>query len=196
MSLPFAIHRKMNNNSFKIAAIILFVAAAAALTALLLPTSTPPDKAATEEEVTSAKTPPKSPGNFDFGSASPVASGSASSVASESAGGSVKSGTGASALSSGSAPVASGKEATMAVIHDAMTTWSAEGVPTLQPLLSSPDKEIRAEAIEAMKQLSVPEAVAALRAQAKETKDPAERKALLDAAEWAALPSLFSPGGN
>jgi len=188
MSLPFAIHRKMNNNSFKIAAIILFVAAAAALTALLLPTSTPPDKAATGEEVTSAKTPPKSPGNFDFGSASSVASGSA--------GGRVESGTGASALSSGSAPVASGKEATMAVIHDAMTTWSAEGVPTLRPLLSSPDKEIRAEAIEAMKQLSVPEAVAALRAQAKETKDPAERKALLDAAEWAALPSLFSPGGN
>ncbi len=93
-------------------------------------------------------------------------------------------------------PTLTPKEQTLATLHDAMVTYSSEGVPTIQPYLSNPDPEIRANAIESMKQLGVPEAAAALRAAAGSAKDPNIKRALEDAAEFVDMPSLFAPAGN
>jgi HEAT repeat protein len=174
----------MNNTTWIIAAVGFLIAATAAVTALLLPAAEQPVEPERPKATASAKAPPRMSSGFgddSLSSSTPKRVSSASET---------------SAFPAPSVAVPTGKEATMSYIQDAMTTWSAEGVPALQPLLSSPDKEIRAEAIEAMKQLSVPEAVTALRQAANQTKDPAERQRLLDAAEWAALPSFFAPSGN
>ncbi len=83
------------------------------------------------------------------------------------------------------------KEQAMAAIDDAMSTYSAQGVPVIQQYLKSPDAELRTEAIEAMKQLGAPEAAVALRAAAREAKSPQERDAMIRAAEFVELPPLF-----
>jgi hypothetical protein len=93
----------------------------------------------------------------------------------------------ASAAAEGLTP----KEQTIETINDAMLTYSAEGVPVLAPLLANPDEEIRAEAIEAMKQLGVPEAAGALRYAASRTSDPEEKATLLEAAEFVETPPLM-----
>ena len=81
------------------------------------------------------------------------------------------------------------KQAVMDRIQEAMSTYSAEGVPVLKPLLTSPDLEIREHAIEAMKQLDAPEAAAALREVANKTTDPRDRQAMLEAADFVDLPA-------
>jgi len=158
-------------------AVLGVVALAAIATLLFMPAASEPSAAPVEETKPAPTSAVKTEANFDFGSA----------VA----------GTAAVTAPNASAPTpegASAKEQTLETIQEAMTTYSAEGVPTLQPMLSNPDPEIRFAAMEAMKQLSVPEAAAALRAAANTRTDPEERKAMLDAAEFAELPSLISPG--
>jgi hypothetical protein len=81
------------------------------------------------------------------------------------------------------------KQAVMDRIQEAISTYSAEGVPVLKPLLTSPDLEIREHAIEAMKQLDAPEAAAALREVANKTTDPRDRQAMLEAADFVDLPA-------
>ena len=81
------------------------------------------------------------------------------------------------------------RQAVIDKIHDAMSTYSSEGVSVIQPFLTSPDSEIREHAIEAMKQLDAPEAAAALRAAAYKANDPRDRQAMLDAADFVELPA-------
>jgi hypothetical protein len=92
-----------------------------------------------------------------------------------------------------SAPESNGpygeKQVVMDRIQEAISTYSAEGVPILKPLLLSPDLEIREQAIEGMKQLDAPEAAAALREAAKKVTDPRDRQAMLEAAEFVDLPA-------
>jgi hypothetical protein len=87
------------------------------------------------------------------------------------------------------------KAATLANINEAMSTYSAAGVPVLQPLLTSRDPDIREEAIDAMSQLGVPEAAAALRQAARQASNPRERAELLEAAEFAESPSMLETHG-
>ena len=94
------------------------------------------------------------------------------------------------------AQVMTPKEQAMTTLHDAMVTYSAEGVPAIQPMLSNKDPEIRATAIESMKQLGVPEAAAALRAAAQQTSDAGTKAAMIEAAEFVEMPSAFVPQGN
>lgn len=86
---------------------------------------------------------------------------------------------------------ASPKEAAIEQIVQGKVTYSAEGVPVIQPFLNNPDEEIRLEAIEAMKQLDAPEAAAALREAAKTARNANERAAMLEAAEFVELPSIL-----
>ena len=92
-----------------------------------------------------------------------------------------------------SAPESNGpygeKQMVMDRIQEAISTYSAEGVPILKPLLLSPDLEIREQAIEGMKQLDAPEAAAALREAAKKVTDPRDRQAMLEAADFVDLPA-------
>jgi hypothetical protein len=74
-------------------------------------------------------------------------------------------------------------------IDDSISTYSEEGVDQITPLLASPDPEIREAAIEGMKQLSLPKAAAVLReVAAKGTTSPADRAAMLEAADFIDLP--------
>ena len=81
------------------------------------------------------------------------------------------------------------KQVVMDRIQEAISTYSAEGVPILKPLLLSPDLEIREQAIEGMKQLDAPEAAAALREAAKKVTDPRDRQVMLEAADFVDLPA-------
>jgi len=83
------------------------------------------------------------------------------------------------------------KAAAIQQIVEGKVTYSAEGVPLIQPYLNNPDPEIRLEAIEAMKQLDAPEAAAALRQAAKTARNAEERAAMLEAAEFVELPSIL-----
>jgi HEAT repeat protein len=83
------------------------------------------------------------------------------------------------------------RDAIETTINEAMSTYSAEGVPALKLYLTHPDAAIRTEAIEAMKQIDDPAAAIALRQAAKEEKDSAKRRALLEAADFVELPSLI-----
>jgi hypothetical protein len=82
-------------------------------------------------------------------------------------------------------------QAALEQIIQGKVTYSAEGVPLIQPFLNNPDEEIRMEAIEAMKQLDAPEAAAALRAAARNARNAQDRAAMLEAAEFVELPSLM-----
>jgi HEAT repeat protein len=101
---------------------------------------------------------------------------------------------GVSLVASGDAVVtmtSAQRDAIETTINEAMSTYSAEGVPALEPYLSHPDAAIRSEAIEAMKQIDDPAAAVALRQAAGEEKDSAKRRALLEAADFVELPSLI-----
>jgi hypothetical protein len=75
-------------------------------------------------------------------------------------------------------------------IHDAMVTYSEEGLPVLEGYLANSDKEVRLAAIEAIKQLSVPAGADVLLAAAKKAKTPEEIKEMMEAAEFLKLPRL------
>jgi hypothetical protein len=77
-------------------------------------------------------------------------------------------------------------------IFDAIATQSVSGVATVKPMLRSPDPEVRATAIEGMRQLGFPEAAAALREEAqRSTTRQEDREEMLEAAEFIDLPFLL-----
>ncbi len=81
------------------------------------------------------------------------------------------------------------RDGIMLKIQDAVATYSDEGVAVVEPLLFSPDIDIRESAIEAMKQIGTPGAAESLRTAAnKSTTSPIEKKILLEAAEFIGLP--------
>ncbi len=80
-------------------------------------------------------------------------------------------------------------------INEAMSTYAAQSVPTIQPYLLNPKPEIRDEAIEAMKQIDAPEAAAALRNAAQQTTDKDLRASLEEAAEFVEAPSILELHG-
>lgn len=68
---------------------------------------------------------------------------------------------------------------------------ASPGAPTsLRPMLRSPDREIRLQAVEAFKQLDSPEAAKTLQEEAQRTTDPELREEMLSAAELIALPPI------
>jgi hypothetical protein len=75
-------------------------------------------------------------------------------------------------------------------IHEAMVTYSEEGLPVLEPYLTNSDPEIRSAAIEAIKQLAVPVAAPVLRSAAKNASSPQEEIEMLEAADFLELPRL------
>ena len=76
-------------------------------------------------------------------------------------------------------------------IFEAVSTYSPAGVSRIKPMLQSPDEEIRASAIEGMKQIGLPEAAAALREAAQRgTTRQEDREEMLEAAEFIELPNL------
>jgi len=82
------------------------------------------------------------------------------------------------------------KAATLETINEAMTTYSAEGLPVLRPYLKNPDPEIRAAALEAIVQLGVPEGAQVLREAANSAKTTREQIEMLQGAEFLELPRL------
>jgi hypothetical protein len=174
----------MNKSTLTIFAAIFGVAIIGAFAVLLMPAPPVAQPTATTQETAAAKPQNVSGSNFQFDGSAPATPSTAAAPPE------------APAEAPENAAQEAAKEQTLSVIHDAMTTWSEEGVPVIQPYLSSPDKTIRAAAIESMKQLGVPEAAAALRAAAKKTTNPEERKAMLEAAEFAELPPLIGPAAQ
>jgi hypothetical protein len=76
-------------------------------------------------------------------------------------------------------------------IFEAVSTYSPAGVSRIKPMLQSPDEEIRASAIEGMRQIGLPEAAAALREAAQRgTTRQEDREEMLEAAEFIELPNL------
>jgi hypothetical protein len=89
------------------------------------------------------------------------------------------------------APVAaSPQEVVLTKIDDAIVTYSPEGVDIIAPYLASKDPEIRAAAIEGLKQLGEPEGAARLREVARGITNQRDRKELLDAADFIELPPV------
>jgi hypothetical protein len=75
-------------------------------------------------------------------------------------------------------------------VHDAMVTYSEEGLPVLKAYLTNSDPEVRLAAIEAIEQLAVPSGAEVLQAAAKNAKTAEEAKEMLAAAEFLKLPRL------
>ena len=75
-------------------------------------------------------------------------------------------------------------------VHDAMVTYSEEGLPVLKAYLTNSDPEVRLAAIEAIKQLAVPSGAEVLQAAVKNAKTAEEAKEMLVAAEFLKLPRL------
>ncbi len=82
------------------------------------------------------------------------------------------------------------KEQTLLLIENAMTTYSEEGLPVLEPYLSHADPEIRAAAAEAIIQLAVPAGAGVLRKAAKNSRNPEEQIKLLQGADFLELPRM------
>jgi len=174
----------MNKSTITILAAVFGVAIIGAFAVLLMPAPPVAQPAIAKQEAPAAKPQDPTSSNFQFDGSVPTTPSTATAPPE------------ASAEAAENTAQEAATEQTLSVIHDAMTTWSEEGVPVIQPYLSSPDKQIRAAAIESMKQLGVPEAAAALRAAAKKTTNPDERKAMLDAAEFAESPPLIGPAAQ
>jgi hypothetical protein len=78
------------------------------------------------------------------------------------------------------------------VIFEAITKDPPAGVATIKPMLLSPDDEVRATAIEGMRQLKSPEAAAALREAAMRSSTPqSDREEMLDAIEFIEQPFIL-----
>jgi hypothetical protein len=174
----------MNKSTITIFAALFGVAIIGAFAVLLMPAPPVAQPAVKTKETAAAKPQNVSESNFQFDGSVPATPSTAAAKPE------------AQAEAPEQTAQKAAKEQTLSVIHNAMTTWSEEGVPVIQPYLSSPDREIRVEAIEAMKQLGVPQAAAALRAAAKRTTNPDEREVMLEAAEFAELPPLIGPAAQ
>jgi len=83
----------------------------------------------------------------------------------------------------------SSSETILSVIEDASISYSASELPKIQPYLLHPDPAIRAAALQGMLVLGDAAASPMLRAAAKETTNPREAVALMDAADYLELPS-------
>jgi hypothetical protein len=84
---------------------------------------------------------------------------------------------------------------------DRLSAWSMNNDPqSLSNILgdlASPEKEIRMAAVEAAKQFESTNAIPALKAAAANAEDTEEAIAMLEAADWLALPSVdFRPSGT
>jgi HEAT repeat protein len=91
-------------------------------------------------------------------------------------------------------PAAGGKAAVYAQIHEAMVTYSPEGVKALEPMLADAEPEIREAAINAIIQIGEKSGADALRRAARKTKLPRERMRMLEAADFIELPPIeFEP---
>jgi hypothetical protein len=88
------------------------------------------------------------------------------------------------------AQTSSPAEIVLGKIDDAIVTYSPEGVGVIAPYLSSGDPEIRAAAIEGLKQLDEPEGAKVLRRAAGSSTNPRDKKELLEAAEFIELPPV------
>ena len=106
-----------------------------------------------------------------------------------------------SAISSVHAPVAeppsddprpSPAEADMRRLEDAVTTYSASGLPVVARYLKDPNPELRRAAREGMLQMGLAEAAPLLREAADHMADPREAVLLLDAADFLSLPTVGS----
>jgi hypothetical protein len=75
-------------------------------------------------------------------------------------------------------------------LQDWQANDDAQSLKNILAELTNPEKEVRAAAIEAAIQFGSRDAIPVLKAAAGKTTDPAEKKALLDAAEFIALPSM------
>jgi len=73
-------------------------------------------------------------------------------------------------------------------IWDAAYTFSPAGLKVLAPFLNDPDPAVREAAIEGIEQLASPEGIAVLRSAVPRARSEEERRRLLEAAEWLALP--------
>jgi hypothetical protein len=82
------------------------------------------------------------------------------------------------------------KERIVEQIYEIASTGSPSAPSSLRPMLRSPDREIRLQAVEAFKQLDSPEAVKALQEEAQRTTDPELREEMLSAAELIGLPPI------
>ena len=97
------------------------------------------------------------------------------------------------AASAGEAGNYDAREAKLDEITEVSHTFSAEGLKTLAPMLQDPDPEIREAAIEGIEQLAVPEGIEVLRRAAARARNERERRRLLEAADWLALPEWTAP---
>ena len=95
-----------------------------------------------------------------------------------------------SAIASASAPPLTAKEAILVEIDDAIATYAPEGVAVIGPHVSSSDSDIRAAAIEGLKQLGEADGAKLLRKMAGRAATPRDRMELLEAAEFIELPPL------
>jgi hypothetical protein len=82
------------------------------------------------------------------------------------------------------------KERIVEQIYEIASNASPGSPNSLRPMLRSPDREIRLQAVEAFKQLDTPEAAKALQEEAQRTTDPELREEMLSAAELIGLPPI------
>ena len=170
----------MNKRNFLVAGII-FAAALLALGVLLVPQPPPSAKPLSE---TGKPEPATVASSLDSGSSlvgttktksvEPIAAATPSS----------------SAAAPSSAPPLTQKEAILVEIDDAIVTYGPEGVAIIGPHLSSSDSDIRAAAIEGLKQLGEADGAKLLRKMAGKAATPRDRMELLEAAEFIELPPL------
>jgi len=91
-------------------------------------------------------------------------------------------------------PATGEKAAVYAQIHEAMVTYSPEGVKALEPILANAEPEIREAAINAIIQIGEKSGADALRRAARKTKVLREKMRMLEAAEFIELPPIeFEP---
>lgn len=97
-----------------------------------------------------------------------------------------------------SAPAAqvTDQEVALQRIETAVVTYAVASLPTITPLLTHPDGEIRLAAREGLLRMGLSEAAPALREAAGEVSDPREAVLLLDAADFLELPTLPSTGNR
>jgi hypothetical protein len=99
-----------------------------------------------------------------------------------------------SAAAPASALPLTSKEAILVEIDDAIVTYAPEGVALIGPHVSSNDPDIRAAAIEGLKQLDEPEGAKLLRRLAQKATNLRDRSELIEAAQFIELPPIrFEP---
>lgn len=89
----------------------------------------------------------------------------------------------------GAAATSEEKEQRLDAIQTAATTYAPEGIRDIKPFLLDPDPEIRAAAKDGLVVLGESGGAVALRAAAKQLKDPREAAVYLDTADYLELPS-------